>query len=88
MFGLPPRFLGATRFVMEILELKRLLLSNEDPATGRRIAQYKVAGDLGIHPTTLSQYALGDRQLPWQHRRLLAQYFDVPEDSLDQMVDV
>lgn len=73
---------------VEILELKRLLLSARDLQTGRPIAQYKVAAACGIHPTTLSHYANGEKELPWQHRRLLAQYFDVPENSLDQLVEV
>ena len=73
---------------MQITNLKRLILEATDLNTGRRMTNYQVAAATGIHPSTLSTYALGKHQLPWQHREILADYFGVAGSSLDEMVDV
>jgi transcriptional regulator with XRE-family HTH domain len=74
------------RSAVPTLRLKHLILRavdlNDEP-----VRAYQIAGHLGIHPTTLSEYANGKKQLPWQHRRIIARYFDVPESSLDEVIE-
>lgn len=66
---------------MRITVLKQLTLDAGIPA-------YQIAGDIGIHPSTFSMYCLGSRELPWQHRDLIADYFHVDGSLLDQWVTI
>ena len=72
---------------IKITELKRLTLEAVD-VNGDPIPAYQIAGDIGIHPSTFSKYCLGQREIPWQHRELIASYFGVDGAILDQMVTV
>jgi len=42
----------------------------------------QIAGQAGIHPTTLSAYSLGYTPIPAVHLIALSQGLDVPEDEL------
>jgi DNA-binding transcriptional regulator YdaS (Cro superfamily) len=64
------------------------LVSNAVGLNDEHIPQYMIAGHCGIHPTTFSEYVRGIREIPWQHRRLIAEYFGVSEDELTEEVDV
>jgi hypothetical protein len=72
---------------MQITQLKRLTLEATD-TNGIAIPAYQIAGDIGIHPSTFSKYCLGQRELPWQHRDLIADYFEVDGEILDQLVEI
>jgi hypothetical protein len=43
---------------------------------------YRIAGQAGIAPTTLSAYSLGYKPVPPRHLQALAELLDVPEDEL------
>jgi hypothetical protein len=43
---------------------------------------YKIAGQAGIHPTTLSAYSLGYAPIPPLHLMLLSEVLGVPEEEL------
>ena len=68
---------------MRITTLKRLTLEAVT-TDGDPIPAYQIAGDIGIHPSTFSKYCLGQREIPWQHRDLIANYFGVDGNTLDQ----
>lgn len=76
---------------MKITQLKRLALeatiTNErgDPVA---IPQYEIAAAVKIHPSTFSMYCLGQREMPWQHRYAIADYFKVDPDILDKWVEI
>ena len=59
-----------------ITRIRKLLLTGDLPA-------YKVAAEIGIHPSTLSQYALGRREVLPHHLIRLCRYYQLnPEDIL------
>lgn len=45
------------------------------------VPQYVIAGELGIHPTSLSDYANGKKIPGWRHRLLLCNYFGLIRES-------
>jgi hypothetical protein len=49
---------------------------------------YKIAGQAGIHPTTLSAYSLGYAPIPLVHLIALSEVLDVPERELVGDLDV
>lgn len=72
----------------QITTLKRLILEATDPHTGRRLTNYKIAAAVGLHPSTLSAYANAKWEMPYQHRNIIAEYFNVPASSLDQLEEI
>lgn len=58
-----------------LTNLKVLLLKDDLPA-------YKVAAKLGLHPSILSEYALGKKTIPKRHIRPLCRYFKVTQQEL------
>jgi transcriptional regulator with XRE-family HTH domain len=58
-----------------ISNLKVKLLEDDLPA-------YQIAAKLGIHPSTLSAYALGKQVILPRHLRKLARYFKVPQAEI------
>ena len=61
--------------MVEISGLKLKLLTD-----GRRA--YVIAGDIGIHPTTLSLLASGKQDYTQDHLRKLTEYFQCGEDEI------
>jgi DNA-binding transcriptional regulator YdaS (Cro superfamily) len=49
---------------------------------------YKIAGQAGIHPTTLSAYSLGYTPIPPLHLMVLSEVLDVPEHELVGELDL
>lgn len=58
-----------------ITKLKILLLEADEPA-------YRIAAATGMHPSILSAYALGQKQLSVKHLRALAKYFKCRQQDL------
>lgn len=59
-----------------ISKLRKLLLNSDKP-------QYLVAGEIGLHPSTLSLYALGRKAIAPHHLVLMTRYWQCePEDIL------
>lgn len=59
-----------------ISKLRKRLLQDERP-------QYRVAADIGIHPSTISQYALGRIEIQPHHLVMLTRYYQCnPEDIM------
>ena len=58
-----------------LTKLKILLLEADE-------SQYRIAAACGMHPSILSQYALGQRQMSIKHMRALAKYFRCTQQDL------
>jgi DNA-binding transcriptional regulator YdaS (Cro superfamily) len=58
-----------------LTNLKVKLLMDDLPA-------YRIAAKIGIHPSQLSEYALGKREIPPKHLRKIARYFKVPQQEI------
>lgn len=41
------------------------------------VPDWEVAASVGIHPSTMSRYRRGVREIPLRHAQRLAEYFDV-----------
>ena len=58
-----------------LTKLKILLLEADE-------SQYRIAVHCGMHPSVLSQYALGQKQMSIKHMRALAKYFRCTQQDL------
>ena len=58
-----------------LTKLKILLLEADE-------SQYRIAAACGMHPSILSQYALGQKQMSIKHMRALAKYFRCTQQNL------
>jgi hypothetical protein len=72
----------------KITYLRRLVLLERDPITGRKKPQYQIAGDIGVDPATFSGYVNGTKEIPWYNRERIAQYFDIDGALLDQWIEI
>lgn len=62
-------------------KLRKLLFFCPEPA-------YRVAAFIGIHPTRLSEYSLGKRDIDEVHLMLLCEYFQCPpEDIVGDLIE-
>jgi hypothetical protein len=61
--------------IEKITKLKVLLLEADEP-------QYRIAAKCNMHPSQLSQYALGQTQMSIKHLRALAKYFHCRQQDL------
>jgi hypothetical protein len=66
--------------------LKYKLLTNYDDR-GRPIRQYVVAVACGMHPSTLSRYALGQEEMRHDHAKALGNYFKCRPEHLSAWMD-
>lgn len=46
------------------------------------LADWDIARYVGMHPSTLSRYRSGARELPLRHAQRFAAYFEVPLDDV------
>ncbi len=60
---------------LELTKLKVKILS--DPLPG-----YKIAAECGIHPTTMSGYAQGQKGFTQKHLLALCRYFECDSEEL------
>jgi hypothetical protein len=58
-----------------LTKLKIKLLESDLPA-------YKIAGIIGMHPSTLSEYALGQKTMTIPHLRVLTKYFKCRQQDI------
>jgi transcriptional regulator with XRE-family HTH domain len=58
-----------------LTNLKVKLLQDDIPA-------WQIAAKVGIHPSTLSEYALGKKEIKAKHLRALAKYFKCPQRDI------
>jgi transcriptional regulator with XRE-family HTH domain len=58
-----------------LTNLKIKLLEDDAPA-------YRIAAHCGIHPSILSEYALGKSSIKAKHLRALARYFKCPQSEI------
>ena len=58
-----------------ITKIRKLLLSDPRPA-------YKIAPEIGIHPSTLSNYALGRKEVLPHHLIKLCRYYQLNADDI------
>ena len=58
-----------------LTNLKVKLLQDDIPA-------WQIAAKVGIHPSTLSEYALGKKEIKAKHLRALARYFKCPQRDI------
>lgn len=58
-----------------LTNLKVKLLLADEP-------QFVIAGKLGIHPSQLSKYALGQQSIRPTHLRALCKYFKCPQRDI------
>lgn len=58
-----------------ITRIRKLLITGDLPA-------YKVAAEMGIHPSTLSLYALGRKEVLPQHLIKLCRYYNLNPDQI------
>ena len=63
-----------------ITRIRKLLITGELPA-------YKVAAEVGIHPSTLSQYALGRKEVLPHHLIKLCKYYNLNPDEILGYID-
>ena len=65
-----------TEYVPATTKLKLLLLRDPRP-------QYMIAGEIGIHPTTLSLYSRGLSEITPMNMVRLTRYFDLEPEDID-----
>lgn len=63
-----------------ITRVRKLILEQPLP-------QWKLAGEIGIHPSTLSAYGLGRVPMLAKHLPLFTRYFNVPPEKVLGWVD-
>jgi len=60
---------------MAITNLKYLIVKEGLP-------QYRIAGLIGIHPSQISSYVLGQKPIPDHHLRILSEFFQLPPEDI------
>ena len=67
-----------TSKTIRVTKLKMLILELNDDG----IRQYQIAGACGIHPSSLSAYCLGTRNITRKHLRALKSYFGLDDEDI------